>query len=247
MKECGLETQYLSIQFPNSQKKPQSSSTDQSLQPNPPIIWKTLSFSPLRHQTATTEEQQQDDEFKLQIDRSEQFKDSRGEFCAARASSFLDEAFKQFPIASCEDPSRIGGGKDSVFPRKAAEEGEEKTARSINDERASMAASVRLPLKGPWLFQELRFRHNVTASSRCSSAITITRSIPVIRLLALRHRRRLLVLSVACCFCSAVVWSHQVLMRSDGNYVASDAVKSWVYPFVCEMLLVCIRGAGLGA
>ncbi|RRT77253.1 hypothetical protein B296_00000018 [Ensete ventricosum] len=185
MKECGLETQYLSIQFPNSQKKPQSSSTDQSLQPNPPIIWKTLSFSPLRHQTATTEEQQQDDEFKLQIDRSEQFKDSRGEFCAARASSFLDEAFKQFPIASCEDPSRIGGGKDSVFPRKAAEEGEEKTARSINDERASMAASVRLPLKGPWLFQELRFRHNVTASSRCSSAITITRSIPVIRLLAL--------------------------------------------------------------
>ncbi|RWW75176.1 hypothetical protein BHE74_00016825, partial [Ensete ventricosum] len=56
------------------------------------------------------------------------------------------------------------------------------------------------------------------------------------------HRRRLFVLSVECCFCSAVVWSPQVLMRFDAECTTFDAVKYWVYPLVCDALLVCVRG-----
>ncbi|RWW37798.1 hypothetical protein BHE74_00057037 [Ensete ventricosum] len=46
--------------------------------------------------------------------------------------------------------------------------------------------------------------------------------------LAVGHCRQLFVLPVACCFCSAIVWFSQVLMRPDGYCTTSDATKSWV-------------------
>ncbi|RWW41444.1 hypothetical protein BHE74_00053074 [Ensete ventricosum] len=34
----------------------------------------------------------------------------------------------------------------------------------------------------------------------------------------------------------------KVLMRPDGNCAASDTVKFWVYPLICDMLLMFRRG-----
>lgn len=39
-----------------------------------------------------------------------------------------------------------------------------------------MAATVRPPLKGPWTFQELRFRHNVTAVEMEAKKVDLKRA-----------------------------------------------------------------------